>query len=322
MTIWDSEPIPGGHDVTDGPNDKSGIGSYIVFAAAQKQTLDAVRAFVEAFRSVPDLQFERLPYAPDTHEGVAYLLMVAAINQNTSAEHVRDLMYGLHEALGPDIFRFDDLQPSDWEPILRPLLPPSWKLSASVPAILKSAAKFIRTSERHGGLVVRGRAQPSVLTAAEKLAGNIYYMGKNPMGARKKLWMFLRWMVRPAPDLQVWSPPLNPAELRLPLDVNTAKAVMDLATHSALREPVLREGLTLEMDETGRPASTAANVERATAMARWFFPDDPAIVDYAFFCYGRRFSRGADAHRCWKIISCQSCPLREHVGCPGAVSDQ
>jgi hypothetical protein len=274
---------------------------------------------VGAFARVRDLQFEAVPYSLDSHEGLAYLLLVASINQGTSAEHVRALVRALYDFLGGDLLRLHEVPAERYQEVLGRFRLPSWRVWGEVPAILASAARFVETARLHGGLVARGRAQRSVADAAEWISRNIYYMGRDPAGARKKTWMFLRWAVRPAPDLGVWSPPLSPADLRVPLDVNTGSGFADLVGSPALRGRAEAEGVRLALDGDGRVASTAANVEAVTAAARWFFPEDPARVDYAFFAYGRRNGRGHDGHRCWRFVDCCSCPLRDVVACPGVV---
>ena len=141
-------------------------------------------------------------------------------------------------------------------------------------------------------------------------------MGKDPLGARKKAW-FMRWMVRPRPDIGVWHPPLNPADLRIPLDVNTGRAFTDLCDIPAIKDRVAREGIWFTIDARCNLESDRHNVEKVTQIARWIYPDDPARLDYAFFCYGRRFGRGEDEHRCWKIVGCAHCPIKESFQCKG-----
>lgn len=277
--------------------------------------LDAYREFVSRFDPIPDVQFSAVPYARDSHQGIAYLLMVASVNQNTSAEAVRDLVAELHRELGDSLFEFDRLPARSYMPILERYR--NWKLWEHVPRILSDAAAFGRDVERHGGFVERGRQQPDAATAVERIARRIHYMGRDAAGARKKVWMFMRWMVRPAPDIGVWSPPLRPAELMVPLDSNTGRAFLDMARPEVLGTRVQEEGLTLERDQHDNVASTATNVRRVTEMARWLFPDDPARVDYAFFCYGRRHGKGEETHRCWKVVGCDRCPIRALVRCPG-----
>jgi hypothetical protein len=279
--------------------------------------LDRIRDFVCGFDNIRGVQLEAVPYPLDSHEGIAYLLMVASINQGTSAERVRDLMRSLYDRLGDELLHFHSISSRYYVDVLEQFRDEHWNIWAEIPKILSSASKFIPATERYGGLVERGRKQPDTETAADRIARNIYYMGKNPEGARKKVWMFMRWMVRPFPDIGVWNPPLSPADLRIPLDANTGRAFLDMCHLTPLADRMKDEGIELKLDERGRIASTAMNVESLTAVARWFFPNDPARVDHAFFCYGRRYSRGEDSHRCWNIVSCTSCPIRDLVRCRG-----
>ena len=201
------------------------------------QSISRVKDYVSSFKEVRDLQFETVPYDLDSHEGISYLLLVASINQSTSAEHVRDLMRALYDSLGDDLLRLHDIQLENYQSVLDQFKGSNCKIWSSVPKILSSASKLIEKTKEHGGFVERGKAQKSTLQAANRLANNIYYMGKRPGGARKKVWMFLRWMVRPSPDVGIWST-LDASELRVPLDTNTGRAFQDLTKDTSFHERV------------------------------------------------------------------------------------
>nr|WP_281377051.1 DUF2400 family protein [Deinobacterium chartae] len=146
------------------------------------------------------------------------------------------------------------------------------------------------------------------------MATGIYYIGRDESGARKKVWMFMQGMVRGAPDLAVWQHAINSADLGVPLDTNTGAAFLDLRT--PYLERLLHDNdLSYELDERGKMASTAGNIEAVTRVARWLFSKDPARVDYAFFCCGRHHSPGSDHHRCWTYVNCSACSLRSLVRC-------
>jgi hypothetical protein len=283
--------------------------------------LDRLREFVSCFDRVRDVQFEHpdtVPYSLDSDEGIAYLLIVASVNQGTAAEQVRDFVRNLYEELGDDLLRFYQLSDASKEQALTILKPVNWKISSELSQILNSVTQLIQKTQQYGGLVHRGRQQTHAVSAVDKLATNISWMGKKPTSARKKAWMFMRWMVRPYPDIGVWNPPITTADLRIPLDVNTGKAFTDLHAKTPLRQRIQDEGITFERDRDAF-ASTAHNVESVTAIARWLFPNDPARVDYAFFCYGRRFGFGEDKHRCWKIVGCYQCSIKELMNCSGKI---
>jgi len=278
---------------------------------------DKIHEFTYHFKHIKDIQFDAVPYPLDSHEGIAYLLFVASINQSCAAENVRDLVHKLHTTLGENLFYFNQIPENQQVQIIKTHNTYRWKLSEKLPRILSSVAEFVQATTKYGGLVERGRNQPDAFTAAEKIATNIYYMGKDPQGARKKVWMFMRWMVRPFPDIGVWNPPLKPSDLRIPLDVNTGQAFLDLCIHPHIQDRMRSEIISFDKDELGKLKSTAVNMEAVTKVARWFFPDDPACLDYPFFCYGRRFKAGEDKHRCWNIVKCDKCSFRSLVSCPG-----
>lgn len=279
--------------------------------------LSRVREFVSAFSAVRDVQFSTVPYSLESHKGIAYLLLVASINEGIAAEHVRDLLRALYGELGDDLLTIHKVSRAKYESVLQKFRAPHWWIWGKIPDILSSASKFIEKAEEHGGLVDYGRKQRCVAVAAREIAMQIARMGKGPQGARKKTWMFMRWMVRPEPDIGVWNPPLNPADLCVPLDRNTGKAFNDLAQVAPFKDWMRDKAISLDLEGPGKLKSNARNVRSVTEVARWIFPNDPAQVDYAFFCYGRRFSHGEDRHRCWAIINCDQCSIRELVRCPG-----
>ena len=294
--------------------------------------ITCVCAFVTQFDDKQDVQFSAVPFLLDSHEGIGYLLMVASVNQRAPAEGIRDLMRKVYDQMltsGIDIFTYHTVNRDRRADFLNRLRNGNlvrkhhmqhWSLWESVlgtdqmkvDRILERASKFIADqAAQPDGLVTFGMRSGTAQAAINTIATKIYYMGCDATGARKKVWMFMRWMVRPHPDIGIWSPPLHPRDLRVPLDTNTCKAFHTLAS-----VPAIKAHMT-DVDIHLTRATTATNVEAVTAMARWFFPDDPAKVDYAFFCFGRRFESGEDADRCWAIVDCAQCTLRTLVNCVG-----
>lgn len=135
----------------------------------------------------------------------------------------------------------------------------------------------------------------------EALAKGIYYQGREASEARKKLWMFMRWVVRPAPDLRLWEH-LSPADLMVPVDRHVARVAEALAiiTLAQARNP------------------TRTEVETITAFARELFPDDPARVDYPFFMWGRgRSNSTLPEDACYAHFESgqMDCPLKLNLPC-------
>lgn len=103
--------------------------------------------------------------------------------------------------------------------------------------------------------------------------------------ACKRLWLYLRWMVRPADgvDLGIW--PLLPSQLLLPLDTHTHRISQNL-------------GLTERKDASWRTA------EEITARLRELDPADPVRYDFALCHLGvsRECPSRRDADKCARCI--------------------
>lgn len=86
--------------------------------------------------------------------------------------------------------------------------------------------------------------------------------------ASKRLWMYLRWMVRSEGpvDLGLWTF-ISPAQLRIPLDVHVGR--------QSRRLGLLK-----------RKANDALAVEQLTSVLRYLDPLDPVKYDYAFLGIG------------------------------------
>jgi hypothetical protein len=175
-----------------------------------------------------------------------------------------------------------------------------WQVRRHVPRILSEANAFIR--ERTGG-DFDAWARRFVLPQAivEQLARGIFYQGHGSGEARKKMWMLMRWLVRPAPDLRLWDH-LSPADLQVPVDRHVARFAVE-------------SGIITAIPEIG---PTASEVGSISDFARKLFPDDPAVVNYAFFMWGRGQSRSAgDPDTCHTLFAANRlrCPLHGLMSC-------
>lgn len=285
--------------------------------------LERIREFVHLYQNIPDLQFKDPPVDLHSHQGVTYLLMTASINQQISALQVRNLMHNLFRNPAEKVFNTSFEGFSRWFENTKNSQEKKhgkrsgWKMYHLGPQVFTDVLEVSRAC---GDLVEWGRNQQSPEAAVQYLSSKILHFGAGKTSARKKAWMFMRWMVRPHPDLGIWqSTTMQPSGLKVPLDVNTGKAFLDLTHRSSLRERFQALKNPFEIDDRGLMASTATNVERVTEVARWILPDDPAGVDYAFFTYGRRGEQknASDIDRCNVIVGCTKCPLKEVVKCKG-----
>ncbi len=104
---------------------------------------------------------------------------------------------------------------------------------------------------------------------SDKAGAGFYFAIPNPKkgGAMKRMWMFLRWMVRKSEvDLGVWNF-ISTAQLCIPLDVHVAR----ISRHLGLLK---------------RNANDKKAVEDLTAQLRLFDCQDPVKYDFALFGYG------------------------------------
>lgn len=105
--------------------------------------------------------------------------------------------------------------------------------------------------------------------AGEKAGDGFYFAIPNPAkgGAMKRMWMYLRWIVRKSDvDLGVWKF-MSPADLRIPMDVHVAR-------------------ISRELGILKRNANDKKSVEELTAFLRNLEPNDPVKYDFALFGYG------------------------------------
>lgn len=285
--------------------------------AADNDRNDLVRAFVEEVESrrTADMSFRddpKLPALPTCGVGGGksrYLLLAAAIDAATASTGIRPLladldrrMCGLGHARGLLDLSLDHKQ------IVLDVITTrqrggelgGWQIKAQVPRILAEANAFV-DYDANGDFDAWARQFDSPHPIVDKLAAGIWYQGRPRSEARKKMWMLMRWLVRPAPDLRLWDH-LDPADLMVPVDAHVARFAARLGVidgHRA-KEPFWRE------------------VEAITAYARTLFPNDPAKIDYAFFMWSRSHSaRALDPDMCATLFEPAGarCPLATSIPC-------
>lgn len=98
---------------------------------------------------------------------------------------------------------------------------------------------------------------------------------------KAKIWLYLRWMVRSAPDLALFQ--FDPKDLIVPLTTPTFRVYEALGLSD-------NENLPFELNIKNRPDNWWKNTkefdadqEKLTAFAKSLFPEDPTIVDFPFF---------------------------------------
>ncbi|MCJ7794153.1 DUF2400 family protein, partial [Candidatus Bathyarchaeota archaeon] len=137
--------------------------------------------------------------------------------------------------------------------------------------ILASVNLFVKTNAEKNLLKYAQRfSKPKDFI--EDIAQNIKALSGPHMD---KAWIYMRWMVRPQPDLQIYDH-LLPEDLYVPLTKENANVAASLGIINSASPSLWRD------------EHTAADArQKITDFAKRLFPQDPAKVDSPFFLLGR-----------------------------------
>jgi hypothetical protein len=253
--------------------------------AATDEITSLLVEFINKNSDVADVQWDRRmsprllfnPYSEKYEERkiiAHYFLFVASILDDTVVgypENARMLLVYLHEAFGNSLFEIkkahlfeEEIVKADFYRDLGPNKKAASEILASV------------------NLFVKLKAERNLLTYAQKfrkpkdfiedLAQNIPALG----GFHKdRAWIYLRWMVRSQPDLQIYDH-LLPEDLYVPLTKENVNVAASLGIVSSGSPSVWRDERT-----------EAEARQRITDYAKRLFPSDPAKIDYPFFLLGK-----------------------------------
>lgn len=107
----------------------------------------------------------------------------------------------------------------------------------------------------------------------------------NGNSARKRIAMFLRWMVRQdgIVDLGIWKKAASPKDLIIPLDTHVHRISIEL-------------GLTSRKDATWKTA------EEITKTLAEIFPEDPCLGDFALFGIGIQHTTDKQHIESYKVV--------------------
>ncbi len=253
--------------------------------AATDEVTRLLVEFVNKNSDVADVQWDRRmsprllfnPYSQNYEERkivAHYFLFAASILEDTIVgypENARMLLAYLHEAFGNDFFE-----------IKKPHLFEEEIVKADFYRDLGPNKKAASENLVQVNLFVRSKAERNLLKYGQqfsKPADFIEDIAKNVIALsgphKDRAWTYMRWMVRPSPDLQIYDH-LLPEDLYVPLTKENANVAASLGV-------ITTANPTLWRDEP-----TAADARRKlTVYAKKLFPSDPAKVDYPFFLLGR-----------------------------------
>jgi hypothetical protein len=253
--------------------------------AATDEVLPLLVEFINKNSNVVDAQWDRRmsprllfnPYSEKFEErkvAAHYFLLAASILDDTIVgypENARMLLVYLHEAFGNAFFEVKKAHLFEEEIVKADFyhdLGPNKKAASEIFAQIN--------------LFVKLQAERNILQYAQKfrkpkdfiddLAKNIPALS----GPHKdKLWIYMRWMVRPQPDLQIYDHFL-PEDLYVPLTKENANVAAALGVIETASPSIWRD-----------EATAAEARQKLTIFAKRLFPQDPAKVDYPFSLLGR-----------------------------------
>lgn len=241
--------------------------------------------FINKNSNVADVQWDRRmsprllfnPYSEKYEERKVvahYFMLAASILDDTIVgypENARMLMVYLHEAFGNSFFEIKKAHLFEEEIV-----------KANFYSYLGPNKKAASENLTQVNLFVRNMAERNLLKYSQRftkpkdfidnIAKNVASLGGTHTD---RAWIYMRWMVRSLPDLQIYDH-LLPENLYVPLTKENANVAASLGVIDSASPAVWR-------DE--RTASFAR--QRLTDFAKRLFPSDPAKVDYPFFLLGR-----------------------------------
>ena len=252
---------------------------------AMGDTLQLLLKFVETNSNIADTQWDRRmsprllfnPYSEQIEEKkitAHYFLLASSILEDRIvgfSENARSLLVYLNKKLGNRLFEIrkphlfqEEIVKSGFYGDLGPRKP-------AISDILTSVNLFVKDNAVKN-LLEYSRKFHKPYDLIENLAQNIEALnGLN----KDKAWTYMRWMVRPRPDLEILGH-FSPEDLQVPLTRETANVAASLGWLDSVSPYLWKD----------RNALTIAR-ERATKFAKRLFPKDPAKVDYPFFLIGR-----------------------------------
>ena len=270
----------------------------------------AIVSYVDAIEEVrgQDLSFRpdaKSPLPPEADENLPhFLLLSASIDAGVDSWHIRlllaDLSARLREQGREDgLFGLNEMDAEFIDAAIRRHQRQrrlgGYQARRVVPRILGDVNAFV-AGPAGGDLDAWATEFERPADAVQSLATGIHWQGRERSEPRKKMWMFLRWLVRPHPDLRRWEH-FDPADLIVPTD----RHVATFALAAGIVECLPRLG------------PRCAHAERITAWAAQYWPTDPTRVDYGFYLWGRGRSnqRQPTPDTCYSTLkhARRRCPL-------------
>ena len=259
-----------------------------------KAIIPLLKDFVERNDNIVGIQWDlglrpRLfvnPYSKDYTEkkkAAHYFLLAASIDESRvigKAENVRILLDHFYRTFVDDLFKILESWQFKNEAEKCEFYGEFGPEKEAIMSVLASVNKFVR-DEAEGDLIRYSQRFSKPKYMVEDLARHIERMGGR---FKEKSWMYMRWMVRPKPDLGIFNHFL-PEDLFIPLTTDITNVAVSL-------------GLIDKVDPSffQNENEVALARDKVTQFARQVSPKDPARLDYPLFLLGR-WLRGKNLNR-------------------------
>jgi hypothetical protein len=240
--------------------------------------------FVDMNSDVVDVQWDRRmsprlllnPYSEDFEEKklvAHYLLLGSSVLEDVVvgfSENARMLLMHLHKALGNRLFEITKPHLFEEKIVTSRFYGTLGPCKDVISQVLTSVNKFVKY-QTEKNLIKYSQKFSKPKDFVEDLSQNIERMDASH---KDKAWVYMRWMVRPHPDLAIFEH-FSPEDLYVPLTENNANVAASLGLINSVAPFLWRND------------NAAKAREKVTVFAKQLFPKDPAKVDYPFFLLGR-----------------------------------
>lgn len=239
----------------------------------------------------PKLWFMPLANYKKQKEAAQYFLQAAALSDyqlTGNQRNARLLLNHLHNALANKLYTLKTTD--DFARLIQVfeektrLFDRLGEAKAEIPEVLCSVNKFVEQKAR-GDLIEYTTMQRQKglkpKDFAEQLSYSVKRMNKQHAS---KTWLYLRWMVRKAPDLGLFA--FEPKDLMLPLTTPKMRVFVALGLSENENLPFLLSAKNRPQSWWKSTAEFDRDTEKFTEFAKSLFPEDPAIADFPFFILG------------------------------------
>ena len=251
---------------------------------ARDELVSLLAKFVNMNSDVVDVQWDRRmsprlllnPYSENFEEKkrvAHYFLLVSSVLEDAVvgfSENARMLLIHLHKAFGNRLFEI--IKPHLFEEKIRlcKFYGTLGTQKEMISQILTSVNKFVKVKAEKN-LIKYSQKFSKPECFVEDLGQNVDRMSAF---YKDKAWVYMRWMVRPHPDLEIFKH-FSPEDLYVPLTENNANVAASLGLINSVRSFLWKND------------NAAQARRRITSFAKQLYPKDPSKVDYPFFLLGR-----------------------------------